>query len=137
MATGLVQWFSFTVMLGPYFNFFDVVTLGSKSIRFGTLKLECDGVVVSFAARLLGFTKSIHMLLSFTYINFFVNFSFSFDLLLIVFTKRFYFSLIIFKDSLALEQLLAKLERGLARWVRPAVEHAQDFPLVGEARSGV
>ena len=60
MAIGLVQWFSFTVMLGPYLKFFEVVTLGSKSNRFATLKLECDGVVVSFAARLLGFTKSIH-----------------------------------------------------------------------------
>ena len=28
-------------------------------------------------------------------------------------------------------------KRGVARWVRPAIEHAQDVPLVGEARSGV
>ena len=28
-------------------------------------------------------------------------------------------------------------KRGVARWVRPAIEHAQDVPLVGEARNGV
>ena len=35
---------------------------------------------------------------------------------------------------------MAKIECGsqsvvVARWVRPAIEHAQDVPLVGEARS--
>ena len=28
-------------------------------------------------------------------------------------------------------------KRGVVRWVRPAIEHAQDVPLVIEARSGV
>ena len=28
-------------------------------------------------------------------------------------------------------------KRDEARWVRPAIEHAHDVPLVGEARSGV
>ena len=56
--------------------------------------------------------------------------------------KRFYFSLVIFKESLTLEQLSAKIECGspsvvLARWVRPAIEHAQDVRLFGEARSGL
>ena len=60
MAIGLIQWFSFAAMLSPYFKSFEVVTLGSKSNRFAIPKLECDWIVVSFAARLLGFTKSIH-----------------------------------------------------------------------------
>ena len=59
MAIGLVQRFSFAAMLGPYFKFFEVVTLGSKSNRFSIPKLKCEWIVVSFAARLLGFTKSI------------------------------------------------------------------------------
>ena len=47
-------------MLGPDFKSFEVVALGSKSNRFAIPKLERDWIVVSFAARLLGFTKSIH-----------------------------------------------------------------------------
>ena len=56
--------------------------------------------------------------------------------------KRIYFSLIIFKESLTLEQLSAKVECGsqsvvVARWIRPTIEHARDVPLVGETRSGL
>ena len=60
MAIGLVQWCSFAAMLSPYFESFEVMTLGSKSNRFDITKLECDCIVYSIAARLLGFTKSIH-----------------------------------------------------------------------------
>ena len=60
MAIGLIPRFSFAAMLGPYFKSFEVVTLGSKSNRFAIPKLKCDCVVVSFAARFLGFTKPIH-----------------------------------------------------------------------------
>ena len=52
MAIGLVQWFSFAAMLGPYSKPFELVTLGSKSSRFAIPKLECDWVVIFFAARL-------------------------------------------------------------------------------------
>ena len=72
-------------MLSPYSKSFEVMTLGSKSNRFAIPKLERDWVVVSFAARLLGFAKSIHT----AFINFFVYFSYSYDLLLIVIAKTF------------------------------------------------
>ena len=60
MAIGRVQWFSFAAMLSPHFKTFEDVILGSKSNRFAIPKLEREWIVVSFAARLLGFTKSIH-----------------------------------------------------------------------------
>ena len=89
MAIGLVQWFSFGAMLGAYFKSFEVVTLGSKSNRFAIPKLECGWVVVSFAAGLLGLRNLYILHLSFTYINFFVNFSFNYDLVIIVIAKAF------------------------------------------------
>ena len=67
MAIGLVQWFSFAAMLGPYLK---VVTLGSKSNRYAFPKLECDWTVVYFAAQFLGFTKSIHTALTVYIYNF-------------------------------------------------------------------
>ena len=77
-------------MLRPYFKYFEVVTLGSKSNRFAIPKLECDWNVVTFAARLLGFTKSLHtafIIYIYDFFGFF--FSFSYDLLLTVIAKEF------------------------------------------------
>ena len=52
------------------------------------------------------------------------------------------FILVFLKESLTLEQLSAKIECGsqsvvVARWVRPAIEHSQNVPVVGEERSGL
>ena len=89
MASGLVQGFSVAAMLGRYSKFFEVVTLGSKSNRFAIPELEPVWVVGIFAARRLGFAKSIHTAFIFNIYNFFVNFSFGYDLLLIVVAKAF------------------------------------------------
>ena len=51
--------------------------------------MECDWIVVSFAARLLGIKKSIHTAFIVYNIIFFVSFSFSYDLLLIDIAKAF------------------------------------------------
>ena len=103
MAIGLVQWFFFGAMLSPYSKSFEVVTLGSKSNRFAIPKLEASWVVVSFAARLLGFTKSIHT----------------------------------HPRATLGKNRVCVTKRDVARWVGPAIEHARDVPLVGEARNGV
>ena len=55
MAIDLVQWFSLAAMLSPYFKSFEY-----SDLRQQIEKAKADWFVVSFAARLLGFTKSIH-----------------------------------------------------------------------------
>ena len=142
MAIGLTQWFSLLRCLVHTLNPLRLDSLGSKSNRFAILELECSWVVISFAARSLGSKKSLHTAFMVYIYNYFLLIKFSYDLLLIVIAKAFHFILVIFQESLTLEQLLAKIECGsqsvvVARWVKPVIEHAQDVPLVGEVTSGL
>ena len=70
------------------------------------------GYHISFAARSLGSKKSLHTAFMFYIFNYFLLVKFWYGLLLIVIAKEFYFSLVIFKEPLTLEQLSAKIEYG-------------------------
>ena len=92
--------------------------------------IGCQVLCCSFLACML----SICCIVLFTY-KIFVNFVFSHDLVLVFIAKALLFSSVIFKSHSLLSWVAQSVD--VARWMRPAIEHAQDVLSGGLCRAGM